>query len=83
MAEQFLRFHPKLKEAGQRKFSTNYLSNFGDGDKPVALLIFDSSGNLYGTTSRVGAGGVKEPGGRHCIRTIAVDGRNVDTDAIV
>lgn len=31
-------------------YSFNPANNFGDGDRPEAGLIFDKSGNLYGTT---------------------------------
>jgi uncharacterized repeat protein (TIGR03803 family) len=32
-------------------------TNCGDGENPVASLIFDQAGNLYGTTSSGGAHG--------------------------
>ena len=41
----------------------DFLSGIFDGFKPVAGLIFDSSGNLYGTTSRGGGWGGGTGGG--------------------
>ncbi len=54
---------PQTKGGWAEKVLYNFLSNFGDGDKPVAGLIFDSSGNLYGTTSRGGGWGGGTGGG--------------------
>src|SRR5262249_31112321 len=36
-------------------YSFNTTTNFGDGFRPVAGLVFDKSGNLFGTTT-VGGG---------------------------
>lgn len=54
---------PQSKGGWKENILYNFLSYFGDGDKPVAGLIIDSSGNLYGTTSRGGGWGGGTGGG--------------------
>jgi uncharacterized repeat protein (TIGR03803 family) len=42
---------------GRWKYTVLHRFTGYDGAQPVAQLIFDSKGNLYGTTSTGGAGG--------------------------
>jgi uncharacterized repeat protein (TIGR03803 family) len=45
----------ELTSAGTEKVLYSFGSQFGDGTYPVAGLVFDKKGNLYGTTQNGGA----------------------------
>ncbi len=54
---------PQTKGGWKETVLYNFLSVVFDGYQPVAGLIFDSAGNLYGTTSRGGGWGGGTGGG--------------------
>ena len=54
---------PQTKGGWKETVLYNFLSVIFDGSQPVAGLIFDSAGNLYGTTSRGGGWGGGSGGG--------------------
>jgi uncharacterized repeat protein (TIGR03803 family) len=52
----------QLSPGGAEKLLTDFSNNEKDGVWPYAGLIFDTAGNLYGTTSSGGGNGATEPG---------------------